>query len=265
MNTMNQAKIAIIGGTGVYDPEIIEDYHETKIYTPFGAPSDLITIGKYSGRNVAFLPRHGKHHQHPPHKVNYRANIWALKSIGVEQILASNACGSLRDDYKPGEFVITDQYVDRTRKRIDTFYEGGKLAHISSADPVCPRLHDFMAEYAKNLGLQVHPTGTYVCIEGPRFSTRAESRIFRQWGCDIIGMTMHPEAILAREAELCYTSVAMVTDYDVWAEKPVSNDEVLEIMTKNSENFKKLIMGALKDLPMERTCDCKNALSNALF
>lgn len=265
MITLKQAQIAIIGGTGVYDPEIIEDSQETKIYTPFGAPSDLITIGKFGGRKVAFLPRHGKHHQHPPHKVNYRANIWALKSIGVEQILASNACGSLREDYKPGDFVITDQYVDRTRKRLDTFYEGGRLAHVSSADPVCPRLHDFMAEYAKKLGLPVHPTGTYVCIEGPRFSTRAESRIFRQWGCDIIGMTMHPEAILAREAELCYTSVAMVTDYDVWAEKPVSNVEVLETMAKNSENFKKLIMGALKDLPMDRTCDCKDALRNALL
>jgi 5'-methylthioadenosine phosphorylase len=155
--------------------------------------------------------------------------------------------------------------VDRTRKRKDTFYEGGKLAHVSSADPVCPRLHDFLAEFAKKLRLPVHPHGTYVCIEGPRFSTRAESKIFRQWGCDIIGMTMHPEAILAREAQLCYATVAMVTDYDVWADTPVTNEEVLETMKKNITKFKKLMMGALEELPMERACECKDALKFALL
>jgi 5'-methylthioadenosine phosphorylase len=257
--------VGVIGGTGIYDPEIIKDSKKIKVYTPFGATSDQITIGNCGNKKMVFLPRHGSTHQIPPHKINYRANIWALKSLGVEQIIASNACGSLREDYKPGDFVITDQYIDRTRKRLDTFYEGGRLAHISSADPVCPRLHDFMADFAISMSLPVHSKGTYVCIEGPRFSTRAESKIFRQWGCDIIGMTMHPEAILAREAELCYVSVAMVTDYDVWAEKPVTSDEVIETMTKNNAKFKSLIMGALKDLPMNRTCDCKNALKNALL
>lgn len=265
MSENNLAEVAIIGGTGVYDPEIIEDSSQIKVYTPFGSPSDLVTIGKYGEKRIAFLPRHGGTHSIPPHMVNYRANVWALKSIGVKQILASNACGSLREDYKPGDFVITDQYVDRTRKRKDTFYEGGKLAHVSSADPVCPRLHDFLAEFAKKLRLPVHPQGTYVCIEGPRFSTRAESKIFRQWGCDIIGMTMHPEAILAREAQLCYATVAMVTDYDVWADSPVTNEEVLETMKKNITQFKKLMMGALEELPMERTCDCKDALKFALL
>jgi len=265
MTGERKAEIGVIGGTGVYDPEILEDIEEKKVYTPFGAPSDSIIIGKYDGRGIAFLPRHGSNHHLPPHKINYRANIWALRELGVEQIIASSAVGSLRMDYKPGEFVITDQFIDRTRKRIDTFYEGGQVCHISSADPICPRLHDFMAEYAEDMGLTVHPKGTYVCIEGPRFSTRAESKLFRQWDCDIIGMTLYPECILAREAEICYVSVAMVTDYDVWAEEPVSAQEVVDTMNKNTENFKKLIMGALQEIPEERSCNCSEALKNAIM
>jgi 5'-methylthioadenosine phosphorylase len=168
-------------------------------------------------------------------------------------------------DYKPGDFVVTDQFIDRTRKRADTFYEGGAVCHISSADPICARLHDFMVEYARNTGFKMHPEGTYVCIEGPRFSTRAESKLFRQWGCDIIGMTLYPECVLAREAEMCYISVAMVTDYDVWAERPVSAKEVAGIMKKNTDDFKKLIMGAIPNLPKERDCSCHKALENALL
>jgi 5'-methylthioadenosine phosphorylase len=265
MTEERSAEVAVIGGTGVYDPEIIEDAREVKVYTPFGAPSDLVTLGVYGGREIAFIPRHGKGHQIPPHRINNRANIWALKELGVERIVASSAVGSLREDYGPGDFVITEQFIDRTKKRLDTFYEGGQLCHISSADPVCPQLHGFFVDHAKRLDLRVHPTGTYVCVEGPRFSTRAESSLFRQWGADIVGMTIYPECVLAREAEICYVSVAMVTDYDVWAEKPVSTHEIIETMTENSAKFKKLIMEALPEIPMERDCECGEALKYALI
>ena len=265
MTEERSAELAIIGGTGVYDPEIIEDAREVKVYTPFGAPSDLITLGTYGGREIAFIPRHARGHQIPPHRINSRANIWALKELGVERIIASSAVGSLREDYEPGDFVITDQFIDRTKKRLDTFYEGGQLCHISSADPVCPELHDFFVDHAKRLDLRVHPSGIYVCVEGPRFSTRAESRLFRQWGADIIGMTIYPECVLAREAEICYVSVAMVTDFDVWAEKPVSTQEIIETMIANSANFKRLIMEALPEIPVERECECGEALRYALI
>jgi 5'-methylthioadenosine phosphorylase len=265
MTEKPSAEIAVVGGTGVYDPGIIEDAREVKVYTPYGAPSDLVTLGTYGGRRIAFIPRHSRGHQIPPHKINSRANIWALKELGVKRIVASSAVGSLRDDYEPGDFVITDQFIDRTRKRLDTFYEGGQLCHVSSADPICPQLHDFYVEHARKLGLSVHPGGTYVCIEGPRFSTRAESRLYRQWGADIIGMTLYPECVLAREAEICYVSVAMVTDYDVWAEKPVSTQEVLDTLQRNSDNFKRLIMESLPDIPEERTCGCGEALRYALL
>jgi 5'-methylthioadenosine phosphorylase len=265
MQVEERADIAVIGGTGVYDPEIFEDVKEIKVYTPFGAPSDLVTLGNYKDRRVAFIPRHGRGHQIPPHGINYRANIWALKKLGVKQIIASSAVGSLREDYKPGEFVITDQFIDRTRKRRDTFFDGGKIGHVSSADPICPRLHDFMVDFIKKLELKVHPKGTYVCIEGPRFSTRAESYLFRQWGCDIIGMTLYPECVLAREEEICYVSVGMVTDYDVWADIPVSTNEIVETMRKNTSNFRKIIMGAIPELPEERDCICPEALEQAVL
>ena len=265
MSEDHSAEVAIIGGTGVYDPEMIDDPREVKVYTPYGAPSDIISLGTYGGRRVAFIPRHGRGHQIPPHRINSRANIWALKQLGVKSIVASSAVGSLREDYEPGDFVITDQFIDRTRKRQDTFYEGGQLCHISSADPICPKLHDFYVDHAQKLDLKVHPTGTYVCIEGPRFSTRAESKLYRQWDADIIGMTLYPECVLAREVELCYVSVAMVTDYDVWAEKPVSTQEILETLGKNSVNFKRLVMESIPDIPEEETCGCREALKYALL
>jgi 5'-methylthioadenosine phosphorylase len=260
-----RAEIGVIGGTGVYDPEMIEDIRDIKVHTPYGAPSDLITLGNIKGRSVAFLPRHGHGHVIPPHAINARANIWALKSLGVKQIVASSAVGSLREDYKPGEFVLTDQFIDRTKARPDTFYDGGQVCHISSADPICPQLHDYFLKYAKKLKLPVHEKGTYVCVQGPRFSTRAESKLFRQWNCDIIGMTLYPEVVLAREAEMCYVTLAMVTDYDVWAEKPVSATDVIEVMQMNASNFKKLVMGALPEMPRERTCGCGEALKFALM
>ena len=265
MSNEKRAEIGIIGGTGVYDPEMLEDRYETKVYTPFGAPSDLVTLGIFKGRHLAFISRHGRGHQIPPHMINVRANIWALKQLGVKQIVASSAVGSLREDYRPGDFVLTDQFIDRTKSRPDTFYEGGQLCHISSADPICPTLHNHFYEYAKKLKLPVHEKGTYVCVNGPRFSTRAESKMFRLWGCDIIGMTMYPEIVLAREAEICYISIAMVTDYDVWAEKPVSSDEVMETMQANSVNFKKLVMGALLEMPKDDTCSCRTALKGAIL
>jgi 5'-methylthioadenosine phosphorylase len=265
MSEDHSAEVAIIGGTGVYDPEMIDDPREVKVYTPYGAPSDLISLGTYGDRRVAFIPRHGRGHQIPPHRINSRANIWALKQLGVKSIVASSAVGSLREDYEPGDFVITDQFIDRTRKRQDTFYEGGQLCHISSADPICPKLHDFYVDHAKKLDLKVHPTGTYVCIEGPRFSTRAESKLYRQWDADIIGMTLYPECVLAREVELCYVSVAMVTDYDVWAEKPVSTQKILETLGKNSVNFKRLVMESIPDIPVEEACGCREALKYALL
>ena len=257
--------IAIIGGTGVYDHELIDNAERVKVHTPYGSPSATITIGDYEGKKIAFLPRHGDGHIIPPHKIPFRANAWALMKLGVKRIIASSAVGSLRMDYEPGHFVITDQFIDRTKKRIDTFYEGGQICHISAADPICPQLHGFFGDHAEKLGLTVHKEGTYVCIEGPRFSTRAESKLFRQWGCDIIGMTMYPEVILAREAQICYVSVAMVTDYDVWADKPVTAVAVLETMEDNSANFKKLIMSAIPKIPEDRTCNCGNALVGSLY
>jgi len=260
-----KADIAIIGGTGVYDPEIIENAKRVKIHTPYGAPSAMVTLGEYAGRRIAFIPRHGEGHVFPPHRVPYRANIWALMKLGVKRIIASSAVGSLRMDYEPGDFVLTDQFIDRTKKRPDTFYEEGQVCHISAADPFCPELRSIFGDYAEEIGLTIHRTGTYVCIEGPRFSTRAESKLFRQWGCEIIGMTLYPEVILAREAQICYVSIAMVTDYDVWAEKPVSAEQVIETMEKNSENFKRLIMGAIPRIPEKPSCSCASSLTGALF
>lgn len=262
---IGNAEIGLIGGTGVYDQENFEDMKEVKVFTPFGETSDLVSVGIYKGVKVAFIPRHGRNHTIPPHRVNYRANIWALKQLGVKKVIASSAVGSLREDCEPGNFVIPDQLIDRTKKRIDTFYEGGQICHISCADPFCQSLRLFFIDLANKLGLKVIESGTYVCIEGPRFSTKAESRLFRMWKADIIGMTVYPECILAKETELCYVPISMVTDYDVWAEKPVSTKEVVNTMQKNNENFKKIIFEAIPQLPKHVDCDCGCALKDALI
>jgi 5'-methylthioadenosine phosphorylase len=259
-----EAEIAIIGGSGLYNQEMLENVKEIKVDTPYGKPSDTIILGTYKGKKIAFLPRHGKGHSTPPHLVNFRANIWALKELGVKWIIASNACGSLNEKYKPGDIVVVDQFIDRTKARQSTFYESGKVCHISMADPFCKEMRKVITEEAKKLGITAHPTGTYVCIDGPRFSTRAESKLFRSWGADIIGMTLVPECVLAREAEICYASIALVTDYDVWAEKPVSHHEVLDVMKKNVEKAKKLIAATIERLPLERKCECKEALKYAV-
>ncbi len=257
--------IGIIGGTGVYDQDSFENIKEIKVFTPFGETSDLVSIGEYKDAKVAFIPRHGKNHTIPPHRVNYRANIWALKELGVKRIIASAAVGSLREDYGPGAFVIPDQFIDRTKKRLDTFYDGGQVCHISSADPFCEQLRKLFISSGSKLGLDLKKSGTYICIEGPRFSTRAESRLFQMWKADIVGMTIYPECILAREAEMCYVSISIVTDYDVWAESPVSTKEVIEKAKESNEQLKKLILGALPIIPDTRECECSSALQNALF
>jgi 5'-methylthioadenosine phosphorylase len=262
-----KAEIAVIGGSGLYDPEIFEDVKEVKVYTPYGLPSDNIIVGKLKGRTVAFLPRHGRGHKVPPHRVNYRANIWALKSLGVKWVISVSAVGSLREDYKPGDFVIPDQFIDMTKKREYTFFDGPVVAHVSMADPFCEDLRKLAFETAKELGIPVHGKGTYVCIEGPRFSTRAESRVWKDvFKADIIGMTLVPEVNLACEAQMCYATVAMITDYDVWAERPVTAQEVIETMKRNTENAKKLLYELIPKIPEEpKECSCCNSLENALL
>lgn len=252
-------KIAIIGGSGIYDPAIFKAERSEKVSTPYGAPSCAIDVGSMEGVEVAFLARHGKGHFIPPHKVNYRANVWALKSLGVERILAASACGSLKEECAPGTIVVLDQFIDFTKKREYTFYDGGQVHHVSLADPFCKTMSALCVDEGKKLGLKVQPKGTYVCIEGPRFSTRAESRMFRSFA-DVIGMTLVPECQLAREQEICYATLAMATDYDVWQEKPVNAQEVLEIMGKNVANVRKIMKEVLPKLPAKRDCECASAL-----
>lgn len=260
------ADIGIIGGTGVYDISLFKNPMEVKIGTPFGAPSDSITIGELGGKTVAFLPRHGKGHRIPPHNLPSRANIWAMKELGVTRILAPSAVGSLREEIGAGDIVLPDQFIDRTKSRPSTFYEGGQVCHISTADPFCSELRSILATEALSLGLKLHKTGTYVCIEGPRFSTRAESMMFRQWGADIVGMTLFPEAVLAREAEICYATIAMSTDYDCWKAHSVSNKEVIETMKVNVDKVRHLLQKVMSKIPEKRSsCRCGSALEGAMM
>lgn len=259
---MDSAEIGIIGGTGVYDPELLVDKKEVRIDTPYGSPSDVITIGTYEGRKIAVLPRHGKNHTIPPHKINYRANIHALKQLGVTRILAPCAVGSLQNNLKPGEFVFVDQFIDRTASRISTFYED-RVCHISVADPVCLEMKTLLVNAANKLNLPYHDKGIYMCIEGPRFSTRAESRLYRSWDAHVIGMTMVPECVLAREAEICYSSIAMVTDYDTFKEQAVSIEDIVNTMKNNIEKVKSLLIEVIPKIPKERTCPCSTALKGA--
>lgn len=270
VNPETKAEIGVIGGSGLYELTELENTDEFKIYTPYGAPSDNIIVGKLSGRRIAFLPRHGRGHKIPPHNINYRANIWLFKSIGVKWLIAFSAVGSLRWSHKPGDFILPNQFIDMTKGlRPYTFFEGGITSHISMADPFCEHLREITKEAAENINsLVLHHDGTYICIEGPRFSTRAESRIWRDvFKADVIGMTLVPEVILACEAELCYTAIAMVTDYDVWAEKPVTAEEVVRTMEENTKKAKKLlpeIIKRLPDKPVEEKCSCCKTLETAL-
>jgi len=264
-----QAEIGIIGGSGLYDPGIVENAREVKVYTPFGEPSDYIIVGEVKGRRVAFLPRHGRGHRIPPHRINYRANIWALKALGVKWVVSVSAVGSLREDYKPGDLVVPDQFIDMTKKRDYTFFDGPVVAHVSMADPFCEHLRRLLVETGRSLGYRIHERGTYVCIEGPRFSTRAESRIWKEvFKADIIGMTLVPEVNLACEAQMCYATLAMITDYDVWAESPVTAEEVIRIMAENVEKAKKILYELIPKLPEEpdeKLCSCCKSLETALL
>lgn len=263
---MEGTKIGIIGGSGIYSPDFLSNTKEEKIHTPYGMPSSNIIIGEALGRRIAFIPRHGAGHSIPPHLVNYRANIYALQQLGVERLISISAVGSLREDYKPGDFVCTDQFIDMTKSRPSTFYEGPVVAHVSMADPFCPELREICTNKAKDLGINIHERGTYVCIEGPKFSTRAESKLWRQFGADIVGMTLVPEVNLAREARMCFLNIAMVTDYDVWAEKPVSAQEVVRVSNENIQKVKKLLGALIPAIPEERNkCRCKNYLDEAFM
>ncbi|MEZ0394236.1 MAG: S-methyl-5'-thioadenosine phosphorylase [Desulfurococcaceae archaeon] len=264
------ASIGVIGGSGIYDLPELKNVREIKVYTPYGEPSDKVILGEIEGRTVAFLPRHGRGHRIPPHRVNYRANVWAMKSLGVEWLISFSAVGSLRWDYRPGDFVVPDQFIDMTKGlRPYTFFEGGYVAHVSMAEPFCEQLRRVAIEAAKRLGLTVHGSGTYVCIEGPRFSTKAESRIWRDvFKADVIGMTLVPEVNLACEAQMCYATIAMVTDYDVWAERPVTAEEVSRVMAENVDKARRLLPEIVRSLP-ERPdpglCSCCRSLEAALL
>ena len=258
-------EVGIFGGTGIYDSGLLEDAKEVDIDTPYGKPSDTITVGIFKGRKIAFLPRHGKKHSIPPHKINFKANIWAFKELGVTRIIAPSAVGSLKEELEPGHFIIPTQFLDFTKSRDGSFSENQRVIHISVADPFCPELQSSILKATENQDLKLHKDCTYVCIEGPRFSTKAESKFYRTIGADIIGMTLVPECQLAREAQICYASISTVTDYDVWAEKPVTAKEVLETLSKNVEKTKKVLTELIDKIPETRSCSCAKALEEAEF
>jgi 5'-methylthioadenosine phosphorylase len=264
---MEAVKLGVIGGSGVYDMQALTDIQEVKPKTPFGEPSDTIVVGTLVGQRVAFLPRHGRGHRISPTELNSRANIFALKSLGVERIVSISACGSLREDYAPRHIVIPDQLFDRTRERALSFFGGGLVVHVSLAEPFCSDLSGVLYQAVKATGATVHNGGAFVAIEGPRFSTKAESNVFRQWGMDIIGMTVVPEAQLAREAEICYVTMAHVTDYDVWheTEETVTVEAVIKNLLANAELAKQAIQNLVPALPTERTCTCQHALRDAII
>jgi 5'-methylthioadenosine phosphorylase len=260
---VTSAEIGVFGGSGFYS--FLEDIRTVEVDTPYGAPSAPPVIGELSGRRVAFIPRHGTKHEFPPHRVPYRANLWAMKELGVERLLGPNACGSLQEHVKPGEFVICDQLVDRTRDRPNTFYDGPETTHISFADPYCPTMRRVSIEQARGLEIPFHDRGTVVVVEGPRFSTRAESAWFRAAGWEVINMTQYPEAVLARELELCYLNISLITDYDVGVEgvPPVTHEEVIRVFNENNARLRELLVSTIPALPAERDCPCATALEHA--
>jgi 5'-methylthioadenosine phosphorylase len=264
---MDVAKLAVIGGSGVYDMEALTDVEEVDVSTPFGATSDTIIVGTLSGKRIAFLPRHGRGHRLTPTEVPYRANIWALKSLGVKRIISVSACGSMKEEYAPRHIVIPDQIYDNTKKRDYSFFGDGLVAHIGVADPFCPHLRQVLCEATQSAGGTVHMGGTFIVIEGPRFSTRGESKIYRSWGIGIIGMTAVPEAQLAREAEICYATMANVTDYDVWheEEEAVNVEMLIDNLNANSALSKRTIANLIPLLRDDVPCDCGAALSTALI
>lgn len=262
---MSRADIGVFGGSGFYS--FLENTETVDIDTPFGKPSAPPVIGEVGGKRVAFIPRHGRKHEFPPHKVPYRANLWTMKELGVERVLGPNACGSLAAHVKPGDFVICDQLVDRTRERPNTFYDGPVTTHVSFADPYCPAMRAVAIAEGRRIGIPLHETGTVVVIEGPRFSTRAESSWFSSAGWEVINMTQYPEALLARELELCYANISLITDYDVGVEgvPPVTHEEVVRVFEQNNSRLRELLFGIIPALPDERACPCATALDGARF
>lgn len=258
-------KVGIIGGSGVYDPNLFEDSKKIKVHTPYGKTSDWVSIGKFKGVDMVVVPRHREGHHINPTDVNYRANIWAMKELNVTHIIATGAVGSLKEEIKPGDLVFTDQFIDRTTKRQSTFYEGNQVCHISVAEPTCKELRKLLIQEAKKLGIRHHEKGTCVVIEGPRFSTKAESAMHKMWGADIVGMTMVPECVLAREAGICYATVALVTDYDVWKEHEVTIEEIIKVMGENLDKFKKLVAAVVPKIQDNEDCECRKAIKTALI
>ncbi len=264
---MKQAEIGVIGGSGLYAMSDLEEREEVQVETPFGSPSETYVVGVLSGKRVAFLARHGRQHRILPSELNFRANIYGFKKLGVTRILSASAVGSLRIEHKPMDFVLPDQFVDRTRLRVSTFFGEGVVAHISFADPICSQLADQAESAAGKIDLPIKRGGTYLCMEGPAFSTRAESLLYRSWGMDLIGMTNLQEARLAREAEICYVTIAMVTDYDCWHEEeaPVTVETLIGYLNRNSENAQRLIQEIIQNLPETVDCTCQHALKNAIL
>ncbi|MBI3610807.1 MAG: S-methyl-5'-thioadenosine phosphorylase [Nitrospirae bacterium] len=264
---MQKIEIGIIGGSGLYEMEGLTGKKEVKLSTPFGPPSDAYIVGKLEGRRVAFLARHGRGHRILPSEINFRANIWGMKKLGVERIISVSAVGSMKESIAPGQVVVPDQFYDHTRRRIGTFFGGGVVAHVAFADPVCSELRPVLCRAGRSRGAVMHDGGTYFCIEGPQFSARGESLIFRRWGVDVIGMTNVTEAKLAREAEICYATLALVTDYDCWHEsmESVTVEAVIETLKKNVVLSQQIIRAALPDIPVSRGCPCGSALKNAIM
>jgi 5'-methylthioadenosine phosphorylase len=259
--------VGVIGGSGLYDIQGLSDVREVALATPFGRPSDAYVTGRLDGVRVAFLPRHGRGHVISPSELNFRANIWGFKQLGVTRILSLSAVGSMREDIHPGDFVVIDQFIDRTRHRADTFFTDGVVAHVMFADPVCAEMRRVLLDAARKIGVKAHDGGTYVNMEGPQFSTRAESKLYRSWNVDVIGMTNLQEAKLAREAEICYATIAMATDYDCWHEEheAVTVEAVLAVMHQNVGHAKQLIRAALPLVPGARACACGSALRFAIM
>jgi 5'-methylthioadenosine phosphorylase len=263
----SQAEIGIIGGSGLYSMPGLTAIHEVRQQTPFGDPSDAYVLGELEGRKVAFLSRHGRGHRLMPSELNFRANIYGFKQLGVERIVSLSAVGSLKEEHKPLDFVLPDQFYDRTRHRVDTFFGDGIVAHISFADPVCSELGKIVQSACRKAAVTVKHGGTYLCMEGPQFSTKAESNIYRSWGMDVIGMTNLQEAKLAREAEICYVTVAMVTDYDCWHphHDSVTVDQIIAVLLKNAENACNVVRETVAAMPESRSCKCGSALAHAII
>ena len=264
---MSQAEIGIVGGSGLYSMPGLTKVKEVRLKTPFGKPSDAYVLGTLEGRKVAFLARHGRGHRILPTELNFRANIYGFKQLGVERIVSISAVGSLKEEHKPLEFVVPNQFFDRTRHRVDTFFGDGIVAHIAFADPICPELAKVVESACKKAGVAGKLGGTYLCMEGPQFSTKAESNVYRSWGMDVIGMTNLQEAKLAREAEICYVTVAMVTDYDCWHphHDSVTVDQIVAVLVKNADNAVKVLRATVAAMPKTRACKCGAALAHAIL